>query len=311
MLEQEIRAAASALGFDLVGFAAAEALPAAGHLHDWIAGGFHAGMAWMARDPDSRIDPQRILPGARSVISVALRYQRPGPVPLAPGAPRISRYAWGDDYHEVVGGKLRELEAKLRIARPGMRTRIACDTSPVMDKLWAVAAGLGWQGRNTCLISPTEGSWLFLGEIFLDVPLPPDPPVRDRCGTCTACIDACPSGALSLPGVLDASRCISYLTVECRGEFRPDQAALTGEWLAGCDICQEVCPWNRRAPDSGEARFSPRPGVAACSAETWSTMSDAEYRSRIAGSALCRIKPPDMRRNARAVLGHRPHPGGH
>ncbi len=301
-LKEEIRAWGLELGFTRIGFAAAEEPAGSRRLLEWLMSGFHGGMAWMARDPETRIDPQKILPGARSVVAAALNYFHPDPVPLRPGGPRISRYAWGDDYHQVMREKLRTLEGRIRAVRPGVRTRVACDTSPVMDKAWAAAAGIGWQGKNTCLISPREGSWLFLGEIFLDVRLTPDPPVEDHCGTCTACLEACPTGALTEPYLLDSRRCISYLTIEHRGPFDAEQARQVGDWLAGCDICQDVCPWNRKAPVSSENRFRPRATMADLSSEDWTSQDDAAHAERVRGTALTRIKAAEMRRNAAAVL---------
>jgi epoxyqueuosine reductase len=294
-----------------VGFASArEEPPGSRRLLEWLLRGHHGGMGWMARDPEARIDPQRILPGARTAIAVALAYRHPDPVPLAPGAPLVSRYAWGDDYHVVMGEKLRALEAALREECPAARTRIACDTSPVMDKAWAVAAGIGWEGKNACVIHPANGSWLFLGEIFTDVEIAPDPPAVDRCGTCTACLEACPTGAFPEPYVLDARRCISYLTIERRGPFEPAEAGAIGDWLVGCDVCQDVCPWNRRAPDSVEGRFRPRPGLAGIPALAWVAMPEEEIRARIRGTAVTRIKPADLQRNARAVVENRSRPAG-
>jgi epoxyqueuosine reductase len=289
------------LGFTRVGFAAAIEPRAREHLLEWLARGFHGSMSWMARDPASRCDPQAILPGMRSCVVAALQYHHPDPVPLRPGAPRISRYAWGEDYHAVVQEKLRALDARIRAHRPALRSRIACDTSPVMDKAWAQAAGLGWQGRNTCLIHPDLGSWFFLGEIFLDLELPPDHEVADHCGTCTRCLDVCPTGALPEPYVLDSRRCISYLTIERRGDLTPDEALAIGEWLVGCDLCQDVCPWNRDAPISTEIRFRPRPDLAARPTAEWALLEDEEYRRAVQGTAITRIKPAEMRRNAAAV----------
>lgn len=319
-LRERIREWGGELGFSRVGFARAVEPAGRRRLLRWLDLGYHAGMAWMARDPESRCDPEKILPGCKTVVAVALNYFGGEPVPLVPEAPRFSRYAWGEDYHQVLGEKLRLLEARIRGARPELRSRLACDTSPVMDKAWAAAAGLGWQGKNTCLIHPEIGSWFFLGEIFLDLDLPPDPIVLDHCGSCTRCLEVCPTDALVRPYVLDAARCISYLTIEHRGEFpdaltseppaaepakTPSAAEAIGDWLVGCDLCQDVCPWNRKAPATEESRFRPRPGLADRSPEEWMGMSDEEYRTAVRGSAVTRIKPPDMRRNAAAVAANR------
>lgn len=294
-----------ALGFDAVAVAPGTEPAGSRRLLEWVARGFHAGMGWMARDPEARTDPQRILPGVRSVVVVALNYHHPAPAPPDDQAPRISRYAWGDDYHTVVGERLRLLAALIVRHRPQTRYRIACDTSPVMDKAWAAHGGLGWIGKNTCLIHPRLGSWLFLGELFLDLDVPADPPVPDRCGTCRACLDVCPTGAFAAPSVLDSCRCISYLTIEHRGPFTRSQGEAIGDWLVGCDLCQEVCPWNRRAPVSSEASFRPRPELIGHPAGEWAAMSDERIRRVIRGTAITRVKPADLRRNAEAIVASR------
>ena len=329
-IRERIRAAGLGLGFSRVGFAAAVPGAEMDRLRTWLDRGYHGGMAWMARDVAGRGDPERILPGARSVVVVSMRYRHPDP-PRPEAAPRISCYAWGDDYHEVLGARLRALEVGLRaehertlaeqavtpsIEEPvgerfgasfpaELRTRLACDTSPVMDKAWAEAAGIGWLGKNACLIHPREGSWFFLGEIFTNLPLPPDAPVEDRCGTCRRCIDACPTDALVEPYVLDARRCISYLTIEHRGDFGAEERAALGEWLVGCDICQEVCPWNRQSPLSDEPRFAPRAGLVERTAAEWRDLDDEHYREAVRGTAITRVKPGMMRRNAGAVIENR------
>jgi epoxyqueuosine reductase len=201
----------------------------------------------------------------------------------------------------VVGAKLHALADRIREASPEARIRIACDTSPILEKAFAQSAGLGWIGKNTCLLHPKLGSWFFLGELFTTIAFPPDPPVTDLCGSCTRCLDVCPTEAFPEPYVLDANRCISYRNIEHRGphpeRWRPEM----GEWLVGCDLCQEVCPWNRKAPTSREERFQPRPELTRTTADEWSSLSDDEYRARVRGTAITRIKPPDMRRNAEVV----------
>jgi epoxyqueuosine reductase len=322
---EAIRAAALEVGFTLAGLAPAAEPAGSRRLLDWLSRGYHGSMAWMARDPEARLDSQRILPGARTVVAVAVRYRHPAllptgtlpaetlpagagpPAPLPAGAPpRISCYAWGDDYHEVMGGRLRRLEGRIRlILGEPLVTRLACDTSPVMDKAWAAAAGIGWLGKNACLVHPREGSWLFLGEIFLDRELPSDSPSPDRCGDCRRCLDACPTGALVAPRLLDARRCISNLTIEHRADFSAEEQAAVGDWLAGCDLCQEICPWNRRAPLSVDEAFAPRPELVERPVEEWAALGDAACREAVRGTALTRIKPSQMRRNARGVMENR------
>jgi epoxyqueuosine reductase len=300
--KEQVRQWGEALGFERVGFAPAIEPPnSRARLEAWLDRGHHASMGWMARDPIRRVDPELILQGARSVIAVALVYDMDEPVPAAPGLPRIARYARGDDYHEVIGAKLHRLAEQIQEAAPGARIRVACDTSPVLEKAFGESAGLGWIGKNTCLLHPKLGSWFFLGELFTTLEFPPDPQLTDLCGSCTRCLDVCPTGAFSEPYVLDSNRCISYRNIEHRGSHPDPWRAEMGEWLVGCDLCQEVCPWNRKAPTSQEARFSPRADLTRIGADEWESMDDAEYRARVKGTALTRIKPPDMRRNGAVV----------
>ena len=305
-LRDTLREQAEALGFARVGFAAAaEPEATRERLLEWLTRGHQASMAWMERDPSRRWDVERILPGARSVIVVSLVYGTQVPVPARPGLPRISRYAHGRDYHEVLGERLHALRERILELVPGTRTRIACDTSPIAEKAFAEAGGLGWIGKNSCLIHPRIGSWTFLGEIFTDLELPADPPIRDHCGSCTRCLDACPTDAFPEPYVLDANRCIAYWNIEHRGDFADGWDRALGDWLVGCDICQEVCPWNRKAPRAQAPDFEPDPELVLTTLEEWERMSDEEYRRRVRGTAVSRVKPADMRRNARAVRENR------
>ncbi|MCA9729272.1 MAG: tRNA epoxyqueuosine(34) reductase QueG [Candidatus Eisenbacteria bacterium] len=304
--KDQVRAWSRELGFEAVGFAPAEEPPdARDRLQSWLDRGYHASMAWMAREPVRRVDPERILEGARSVIVTALVYDRPEPVPAAPALPRIARYARGDDYHEVVGEKLHALADRIRAHHPEARVRIACDTSAILEKAFGVAAGLGWLGKNTCLLHPKLGSWFFLGEIFTTLAVSADPAVTDLCGSCRRCLDVCPTDAFPQPYVLDANRCLSYRNIEHRGAFPTGWGESLGDWLVGCDLCQDVCPWNRKAPFSPEERFAPRPELTRTTAEEWESLDDAGYRARVKGTAITRIKAADMRRNAGAVRENR------
>lgn len=309
-----IRAWAAELGLSRVGFARAQDLPREGErLLEWLDRGYHGEMAWMAREPERRYTLNHILPEARTVIAVALQYKPvadPTQIPsgeAAPdrGRPRISTYAQGEDYHAVLGEKLHALRDRIAAETPGLRSRIACDTSAILDKPYAAAAGLGWIGKNTCLIDPQLGSWFFVGEIFVDLEIAPDTTVADHCGTCTRCLDVCPTGAFPEPYVLDAQRCIAYRNIEHRGPFPPGWSESLGEWLVGCDLCQDVCPWNRKSPETGEVRFHPVSEIVDVSEAEWEAMDDAEIRRRIRNSAVARIKPADLRRNARAVRENR------
>src|SRR6266511_5157519 len=245
---EEIKLESRRLGFDKVGVAPADALTEEGErLRLWLARGFHGRMSYMARDPQRRADPRLLLPSAKTVVSVALNYFRPEKHTDAPEAGKISRYAWGDDYHHVLRDKLESLLEWVRERAQGVEGKICVDTQPMMDKAWAVRAGLGWIGKHSNLITPELGSWVFIGELLLNLELDYDNQlVEDHCGSCTLCLDACPTKAITEPYVVDSNKCISYATIELRAEQIPTELASNLEgWLYGCDICQNVCPWNR------------------------------------------------------------------
>jgi epoxyqueuosine reductase len=306
VLREQINAEATALGFDLVGITSAEPLAHGSRLRAWVAQGFAGEMGYMSRDVDKRVNPSRVLPEVRSIIVLAMNYYTSPSMPEAsPGRGWISRYAWGQDYHSVLRNKLEALVAFIRAFEGAdVRARWYVDTGPILERELAWRAGLGWPGKNTTLINRRVGSWLFLGAILLDRELVYDAPATAHCGTCTRCLVACPTGALVAPGVLDARRCISYLTIELRGpiprEFRP----LMGTHIFGCDICQAVCPWNRRAPVASEAAFLPRAGFAAPELIPLLSLSDDEFRARFRGSAITRAKRPGLLRNVAVALGN-------
>lgn len=304
-LGAEVRRLARGLGFHKVGVARAEPLEAErARLEEWLCRGHHAGMAWMARDAARRTDPAELLPGARSVVVVALNYYTPHEHPDDPAAGKISRYAWGDDYHDVLTEKLRELLARVQELAPGARGKVCVDAQPSMDKAWAVRAGLGWIGKHSNLITRDYGSWLFLGELLLDVEVEPDAGrEEDHCGTCTLCLDSCPTGAIVEPYVVDSGRCISYATIELREPELPAAVAprLDG-WLYGCDVCQDVCPWNRFERPTDEPRFEPRPGAVSPPLEEIAALTHEEYVERFRRSPVKRAKLAGLRRNARALL---------
>lgn len=265
-----VKTAARAVGFPLVGVASPDALqPAGERLLDWLDRDHHGEMSWMQETASLRCDPALVLPDCRAVVALALPYDTPFPrsvdVPASAEHAWISRHAWGDDYHDVVRGMLRNLEDELRRrldAPCHMQSHV--DTGPVLERAAATAAGLGWLGKNTCLIAGDRGSFVFLATLLIDLDLAADEPTEDRCGDCRACLDACPTGALVAPGRLDARRCRSYLSIEHPNELSDEQGRSLGRCVFGCDICQDVCPWNSRTPPSlsgAPAAFQPRDGL--------------------------------------------------
>lgn len=290
------------LGLSAVAIAPPEPPARAGFLVDWLQRGYQASMGYLSRAPEQRGDPRAILEDCRAVICAALDYagnvaSATDPASLDPELGRISRYAWGDDYHEVLGDKLRVLAERIRAEWPDSRTRVSVDTSPVLEKPFAAAAGLGWIGKHTNLIDPRRGSWFFLGEIFTDLPLPPDRPIADHCGSCVRCIEVCPTGAIVEPYVLDAGRCISYWNIEHRGEIDRRFHGGIGNWIFGCDLCQEVCPWNRDTEATPDPQFAPREGVIGTRLDAWSRMTIDAFRERFRGSAVKRARFEGFVRN--------------
>ncbi len=299
---ERIKQQAAKIGFQKVGVVATEPLLDEGaRLKDWLERGFHGEMAWMAREPEKRSDPRLLLPGAKSVIVVALNYFTNHSHEENPEKGKISRYAWGDDYHDVVRQKLNKLLDWIKAENPNADGKTCVDTAPMMDKAWAVRAGLGWLGKHTNLITTEIGSWIFIGSILLNIDLEYDTDtVEDHCGTCTACLDACPTGAIVEPYVVDSRKCISYATIELRAETLPNDIAerLNG-WLYGCDICQDVCPWNRFETKTDESRFEPRKNETSLVLKTVEQMTHDEYVERFRRSAIKRTKLGGLKRNAR------------
>ena len=303
-LASELKAEARRLGFEACGIAKAERLDAeAARLEAWLAAGRHATMGWMERNFEMRVDPRVLVPGAQSVVSVLASYYQPVEAPNDPEVGKISRYAWGDDYHEVLKERLAELFDWLDRRVGGAGGRAFVDSAPVLDKAWAARSGLGWIGKNTNLLNRSLGSFFFLGELIVDVPLAPDGPVPDSCGSCTRCLDACPTGAITEPYVVDGSRCISYWTIEHRGpDFPDDLARQFGSWIFGCDICQDVCPWNKFKRPTDEPRFLPREGVADTELREWAELDLGAFRARFRGSPVKRTKFEGFQRNVRNAL---------
>jgi epoxyqueuosine reductase len=301
----DIKQQAYALGFTKAGIVPVSALAQEGEqLREWLGRGFHGQMAYMARDPGQRTDPRMLLPSAKSVVCVALNYFRPENHVDSPGIGKISRYAWGDDYHDVLRDKLKALLAWIGERVPGVEGKICVDTSPMMDKAWAVRAGLGWIGKHTNLITKDFGSWVFLGELLLSVELDYDSYIEaDHCGKCRACIDACPTQAIIAPYQLDATRCISYGTIELRERVLPEPIESNlDNWVFGCDICQDVCPWSSFSKTAEEHRFEPRPGIVAPELRELAVMTEEEFATRFRKSSIKRAKLSGLQRNAQAAL---------
>jgi len=289
-------------GFNKVGIAGVQSLDDEGRrLKQWLARGYHGEMSWMARDVEKRIKPFEIFPQARSVVVVALNYFTPHQHQQSPTTGKVSRYAWGDDYHDVMKQKLLSLLAWIREQEPRAEGKVCVDIQPVMDKAWAVRAGLGWIGKHSNVITPEHGSWVFIGELLLNLDLEQDTErVEDHCGTCTLCIDACPTAAITEPYVVDSNKCISYATIELRTPELPVDPA---GWLYGCDVCQDVCPWNRFEETTNETRFAPRAGNVNAELDEILALTPDTYAERFRGSAMKRAKLAGLKRNAKALTG--------
>lgn len=298
-LATAIKAKALEIGFHKVGIARAGEVRSGGLLEEWLSRGFHGTMTWMENHREKRSDPREVLPDARSIVCVALNYYTPDSHSEDSSIGKISRYAWGDDYHEVVKDKLFLLLEAIRTLEPNVRGKCCADTAPVMDKYWAVEAGIGWQGKHSNVITRNLGSWIFLGEILLDVELKYDAPIKDYCGSCTKCIDACPTVAITQPYVVDSRRCISYLTIEYRGdEFPPDTAGQFENWIFGCDVCQDVCPWNKKFSQPTDiTAFKQREANTTASLHELSRMTEEDFARRFATSAVKRAKLRGFLRN--------------
>jgi epoxyqueuosine reductase len=304
-LSRWIKETALAEGFDKVGIVRAEALATEQvRLREWLARGYAGEMAWMERDPVKRTDPREIFPPAKSVVVVALNYYTNHRHENLAGTGKVSRYAWGDDYHDVVGSKLRSLLNSITEEVPQAEGKICVDIQPMMDKAWAVRAGLGWLGKHSNVITPEHGSWVFIGELLLNLELEYDTEqIEDHCGTCTLCIEACPTDAIAEPYVVDSTRCLSYATIELRGPEIPKQIEARMEgWFYGCDICQDVCPWNRFEQPTSDSRFEPRTGNVEVELSEVLELTPESYAKRFRHSAMKRAKLAGLQRNARALL---------
>jgi epoxyqueuosine reductase len=299
-----VKQKARELGFDLVGIAPAESSAYRQYLRDWLDTGHGGSMAYLAGRFAERTDPAVYMPGAASVISVGMNYHVPLEEPTV-GHARVARYALADDYHDLIKARLHRLADSIRGMAPEVQTRCSVDTAPVMEKELAARAGIGWLGKNTCVINEKIGSWILLGEVLTTLALPADEPAIDRCGSCRRCIDACPTQAITEPYQLDARRCISYLTIEHRGEIEPELASKFGDWIYGCDICQDVCPWNRHPPAAVDAAMKPRWPTGTIDPREVLNWTDEDYRTTLRANAMKRVKLPMLQRNAEIVLRNR------
>jgi epoxyqueuosine reductase len=303
VIESQIKSLALSHGFDLAGIASLSQAPEnLKRYPEWLAAGYAGEMAYLERQKDKRLDPELVLPGAKSMICLGLIYNTDKPYSIDVKQPWISRYAWGDDYHELIWAKLAKLEAAIRELIPGsFEMKSYCDTGPVSEKAWAAAAGLGWVGKHTNLINSEKGSWFFLSEILTTLELSPDQAAPDLCGTCRKCLDACPTGAFPEAYTLDATRCISYLTIEKRGPIPAEFHDAIGLNLYGCDICQDACPWNHWKITGNEPAFQAREQNWDPDVEKLANITDEEFSRLYNGSAIKRTKAEGMRRNAAIV----------
>ncbi|MBS0156049.1 MAG: tRNA epoxyqueuosine(34) reductase QueG [Nitrospira sp.] len=329
-LAEVIKQEARALGFDAVGIsqvsdeqgssspATGQAPPAESpflqrlfdRLTEWLQRGHHGTMAWLERTPEKRADPYQVLPGCRSIISVGMTYLTEHRANEQPGYGRIARYAWGKDYHKVVSKRLSQLEARISTLAPEAQTRSYVDTGPIMEKAWAERAGLGWIGKHSNLVSADHGSWLLLGEVLTTLELSPDEPATDLCGSCTLCIQACPTNAIVQPYVVDATRCISYLTIELRGDETTIPHELQvgmGNKIFGCDDCLDVCPFNLRAEPTHEATFQPSSVTLAPSLDALSRLDEQTFVTLFQQSPIRRAKIHGFRRNVAIAQNNMPH----
>lgn len=298
-LTSEIKSYAMELGFDAVGITTAEPLAEGARLREWLAAGNNAGMKWMG-NPETREDPHRFLPGARSVVVAGVSSRVPDGGGN-PGAGRLASFARFPDYHDTIGRMLEKLLARLGELAPGSSGKCAVDSSPLLERALASRAGLGWPGKSSCLVSPVFGPWLLLGEVVTSAVLAPDSPFESRCGECTSCRDACPAGAVA-DGVLDARKCVAYLTVEHRGDIPEGLRAVVGDRAFGCEECLKACPWGREAPASRALGVA---GPVELPARDYGGMTDEDFKARFAGTSLARAGRARLARNVAVVAANR------
>lgn len=292
-----ISAKAHSLGFSLVGFSKADFLEnEAPRLESWLRNNYHGKMSYMENHFDKRLDPRKLVEGTKTVISLLFNYYNPNKQ-LDSSAPKISSYAFGQDYHFVVKEKLNELFQFIQEEIGEVGGRSFVDSAPVLDKVWAEKSGLGWIGKHSNLINKSQGSFFFIAELLIDLELEPDSPIRDYCGTCTKCIDACPTEAIIQPYVVDGSKCISYFTIELKDAIPQEMTGKFDNWMFGCDVCQEVCPWNRFSLMHNEPNFLPHPDLLNFTKSEWEELSEEKFQEIFKNSAVKRTKYEGLKRN--------------
>lgn len=303
-----IKQRAADVGFSSVGVAPAVSASGTTQLDQWLAAGYGGTMRWLADRRDAYDHPRSVLDGVRSLVMLTVDYRTAEPTTTPQGSGRVSRYAWGsEDYHDVIHAWLKQLKRQITEQFPNARVRGVVDTAPLLEREFAQLAGLGWIGKHTLLLNRSQGSWFFLAALLTDLELEyDDEPSADYCGTCTACLDVCPTDAFPQPHVLDASRCISYLTIEHQDAIPRELRSGIGEWLFGCDLCQDVCPWNNRAPQATDPRFEPREDTNPMQLAELFDLDDEAFRARFRRTPLWRPKRRGILRNAAIVLGNRP-----
>lgn len=294
---QTVKQLAAGLGFDYCGISKAAYLEdEAPRLEQWLKNGMHGQMSYMQNHFDKRLDPRLLVPGAKTIISLLLNYY-PKEFQKDSNAPKISKYAYGQDYHFVIKKKLKTFLEKIRESIGEVDGRVFVDSAPVMDKVWAKRSGIGWVGKNSNLITPKNGSFFFIAELIIDLELTPDEPIKDYCGTCTKCIDACPTEAITNPYVVDGSKCISYFTIELKDSIPNSAKGKMNDWVFGCDICQDVCPWNRFSTNHKEEDFAANKELLEMNSKDWHELTEVTFKKVFKGSAVKRTKFSGLKRN--------------
>ena len=298
-----VKDSAARLGFDYCGIAKAEFLEEeAPKLTEWLNRGYHGKMGYMENHMDKRLDPTKLVPGARSVVSLIYNYFPEEDLNGGEGGYKVAKYAYGKDYHDVIRPKLKELLQKIKDRIGEVDGRVFVDSGPVMERQWAAKSGLGWTGKNTLLLNRDMGSFFFLAELIIDLELEYDGPIKDYCGTCTRCMDACPTDAFPAPYVLDASKCISYLTIELKDEISKEFDGKMEDWIFGCDICQDVCPWNKFSKPHREPAFNTSDGLSQITTrDNWEEITEELFHHRFKDSAMMRTKYSGIKRNVAFV----------